>query len=113
MLLQGFLGGDGIKKELTLVFGFLGTAAVAAGLRHVIAPLIIELGQLIEFSLELFVVSTWLRLLLFLGSGIGGELFQHRIRFHLLLNEVAQFEKWRLQNEKTLLELRGKDLLQR
>ena len=53
MLLQRLLGGDGIEKELAFFFVFLRAGAVAARLRHVIAPFVIELGQLIEFLLEL------------------------------------------------------------
>ena len=53
MLLQRFLGGDGIEKELAFFFFFLRAAAVAARLRHVIAPFVIELRQLIELLLEI------------------------------------------------------------
>src|SRR5439155_8166914 len=41
ILLKRFLRGDGIEKELALVFCFLRTAVVAARLRHVIAPFLI------------------------------------------------------------------------
>ena len=55
MLLKGLLGGDGIEEELPLFFLVLRAAAVAARLRHVIAPFVIELRQLIELLLEIFV----------------------------------------------------------
>ena len=44
---------------------------------------------------------------------LGGQFFQDRIRFHLLLHEIAQLEQRRLQNKKALLKLGRKDLLQR
>ncbi len=53
MLLQGLLGRDGIEKELPLFVLFLRATAVAARLRHVIAPFVVELRQLIEFLLEI------------------------------------------------------------
>src|SRR5205085_9139913 len=55
MLLQSFLGRDRVEEELALLFVVLGSGAVAAGLRHVIAPFVIQLGELIELSLETFV----------------------------------------------------------
>ena len=42
-----------------------------------------------------------------------GQLLEDRIGLHFLLDEVAQLEQGRLQDEQTLLKLRGKDLLQR
>ena len=53
MLLQGLLGDDGIEKELPLFLVLLRAAAVAARLRHVIAPFVVELRQPIEFLLEI------------------------------------------------------------
>ena len=53
VLLQRLLGGDRIEKELPFVFVFLRAAAVAARLRHVIAPFVVEFGQLIELLLEI------------------------------------------------------------
>ena len=111
MLLERFLGGDRIEKKLALVFRFLGTAAVAARLRHVIAPFLIQFGQLIELSLEIFVGRGGLFLLPFLRRRIGGQLFQDRIGFHFLLDQIAQFEQGRLEDQEALLKLRGKDLL--
>ena len=55
VLLQGLLGGDGIEKELALFLLVLRAAAVAARLRHVIAPFVIQLRQLIELLLEILV----------------------------------------------------------
>ena len=113
MLLQGLLGGDGIEKELAFFFVFLRAAAVAARLRHVIAPFVIELGQLIEFLLEILVarrgfVSSELR-----SRDRFGELFQDGVGFHFLLDQIAQFEQRRLKNEQALLKLRRENLLQR
>ena len=44
---------------------------------------------------------------------LGGELFQDRIGLHLLLDQIPQFEKRRLQDEQALLKLRRKNLLKR
>src|SRR5450432_3742735 len=112
MLLKGFLRRDGVKKKLALVFRFLRTGTVAAGLRHVIAPLVIELGQLIELLLEI----------VFRRLGVGslslficrfGQLLEDGICLHFLLHEIAQLEKRRLEDEEALLKLRSEDLLQR
>jgi hypothetical protein len=87
VLLQGLGGGDGIEKELAFFFVFMGPGAVAAGLRHVIAPFFVEFSQLIEFLLELLIVRRGFgrgRII-----GIGRELFQHRVGFHFLLHQVA------------------------
>ena len=115
MLLQRLLGRDRIEKELAFVFLFLRAAAVAARLRHVIAPFVIELGQLIEFRLEISssLVVGFSAFLPLCRSGSVGQFFQDRIGFHLLLHEVAQLEQRRLKNEKALLKLRREDLLQR
>src|SRR4051812_19766311 len=112
MLLKRFLGGNRIEEELSLFFLVLRTGAVASRLRHVIAPLVVELGQLIELFLELLIGAGW-RFLGCFGSGLGCHFFQDRIGFHLLLDEVAQLEQGRLQNEETLLQLRSKNLLER
>ena len=53
VLLQRFLRGDRIEKELPLFFRLLRTPAIAARLRHVIAPFLIQFGQLIELLFEL------------------------------------------------------------
>ena len=111
MLLQGLLGGDGIEKELPLFVLVLRAAAVAARLRHVIAPFVIELRQLIEFLLEIVFRRLALgNLTLFLGR--LGQLLEHGISLHFLLHEVAQLEKRRLENEQALLQLRRQNLLQ-
>ena len=55
MLLQRLLRRDGIEEKLALVFLFLRAAAVTARLRHVIAPFVIEFGELIELLFEFFV----------------------------------------------------------
>ena len=113
MLLQRFLGGDRIEKELPLFFVLLRAAAVAARLRHVIAPFVVELGQLIELLFEIFVAPARPRSPR-RSSAFGSVAFlQHRIRFHLLLDQIAQLQQRRLQDEQALLQLRGKDLLQR
>src|SRR5260370_20103946 len=103
----------GAEKELAFFFRFLRAAAVAARLRHVIAPFFIELRQLIEFLLEIVVDGRRLRFGWRVRIRRIRQFFQHRIRFHFLLNEIAEFQQWRLKNKQTLLELRGKDLLQR
>jgi hypothetical protein len=82
--------------------------AVAAGLRHVIAPFVIELGQLIELFLELLIVRGSIPWSFFelLHPGSVAQLFQHRVGFHFLLHQVAQFEQGGLpENEQALLEL--------
>ena len=111
VLLQRLGGGNGIEKELAFLFVLVGAGAVAARLRHVIAPFLIELGQFIEFFLELLIARRRL------GSRrriwIGREFFQYWIGFHFLLHQVAQFEQRRLKNQETLLELWRENLLQR
>ena len=92
MLLQRFLRRDGIKKELALFFRFLGAAAVTARLRHVIAPFLIELRQLIEFLFEIIVSGRRLRFRRRVRIRRVSQFFQHRIRFHFLLHEIAQLE---------------------
>ena len=111
MLLERFLGGDGIEEELALFLVLLRAAAVAARLRHVIAPLVIELGQLIEFLLEIIFRRLALGNLALLFRRLG-QFLEHGVGLHLLLHEVAQFEEGRLENEQALLELRREDLLQ-
>ena len=114
MLLQRFLSRDRIEKELALFFVLLGAGAVAAGLRHVIAPFVVELGELLELGFEILVGRGRCRR--FLGRvriGFGREFFQDRIGLHLLLDEVAELEKWRLENEQALLQLGRKNLLER
>ena len=111
MLLQGLLGGDGIEKELPLFVLLLRAAAVTARLRHVIAPFVIELRQLIEFLLEIVFRRLALgNLALLLGR--LGQLLEHGIGLHFLLHEVAQLEERRLENEQALLQLRRQNLLQ-
>ena len=112
MLLERLLRGDGIEKELPFIFRFLRTAAVAARLRHVIAPLLIELGQFIEFLFKFF-VRGGVGLAALICIGLIGQLFQHRVCFHLLLHEIAQLEKRCLEDEEALLELGREDLVQR
>src|SRR5213595_598115 len=55
ILLQRFLGGDGIKKELASIFRVLRTSAVAARLRHVIAPFLVKGRKLIELLFKIIV----------------------------------------------------------
>ncbi len=110
MLLEGFLGGDGIEKELALFLVLLRAAAVAGRLRHVIAPLVIELGQLVELFLEIVFRRLALRDLALLIGRLG-QFLEHGIGLHFLLHEVAQFQERRLQNEEALLELWRQDLL--
>lgn len=113
VLLQRFLGGDGIEEKLALLLVLLGAAAIAARLRHVIAPLVIQLRELIELLFEI-VVRAGLRVLgCGLGAGLIRQLLEHGIGFHLLLDEIAQFQKRRLEDEQALLQLRRENLLER
>ena len=111
MLLQRFLGGDGIEKELALFLVLLRAAAVAARLRHVIAPFVVEFRQLIEFLLEILFRRLALGDLALLFGRLG-QFLEDGIGLHFLLHEVAQLEEGRLENEQALLELRREDLLQ-
>ena len=111
MLLERFLGGDGIEEKLALILLLLRTAAETVRLRHVVAPLVVELRERIELLLEI-VLLLGLGDLPFLVRGIG-QLLEHRVRFHLLLHEISQLEQRSLKNKKALLELRRQDLLER
>ena len=113
VLLKRFLGRDGIEKELALLFVFLRAGAVAARLRHVIAPFVIQFRQLIELGLELLVGGRRGRFFGAVRVRFGGQLFQDGIGFHFLLDQVAQLEERRLQDEQALLELGRKNLLER
>ena len=96
MLLKRFLRGDGIEEKLAFFLIFLRTGAVGARLRHVIAPFVVQLRQLIKLGFKLL-VGRWRRW--FLGAirvRFGGKFFQDRIGFHFLLDQVAQFEQGRL-----------------
>ncbi len=69
---------------------------------------------MIELGLELFVARIGLLLfLLLLRARFGRKFFENRIRLHFLLNEITQLKQRGLQDQKALLQLRGKDLLQR
>ena len=111
MLLQGLLGGDGIEKELPLFVLILRACAVAARLRHVIAPFVIELRQLIEFLLEIVFRRLAFRNLTLLFGRLG-QLLEDRVSLHFLLDEIAQLEERRLENEQALLQLWRQNLLQ-
>src|SRR6266852_8901278 len=112
MLLKRFLESDGIEKELAVVFCFLRTAVVAARLRHVIAPFLIQARQLLEFLLEI-VVGRRLGAVGAVRTRVIRQFLEHGVRLHFLLNQVAELEQWRLEYEKALLELRRENLLQR
>src|SRR5438876_4951733 len=111
MLLKRFLHSDGIEKELALIFRFLRTAAIAARLRHVITPFLIQTRQLLEFFLEIVVRgrfgAVWA-----IEARLIRQFFEHGVCLHLLLNQIAQLEQRGLQDEKALLELRRENLLQ-
>ena len=113
VLLERLLSGDGIEKELALFLIILRTRTVAAGLRHVIAPLVVELRELIELGFEFLVGRGRGRLFGTIGVGFGSEFFQDRVGLHFLLHQIAQFEQRRLKDEQALLELGRKDLLER
>ena len=108
MLLERFLVGDGIEKELPTLLVVVAPAVVAAALRHVFAPFLVQLGELIEFLLELLVLTA-----VVLGRGLGGLFFEHRVCLKLLLHNVAQFEHRGLENDQALLQLRRQHLLHR
>ena len=65
---------------------------------------------MIELFLELAIFSGWLFLDLL---NFVRQLLENRIRLHLLLDEVPQFEERSLQDEQALLKLRSENLLQR
>src|SRR5438876_3871822 len=111
MLLKRFLHSDGIEKELALIFRFLRTAAVAARLRHVVTPFLIQTRQLLEFFLEI-VVRGWLGTIGAVETRLIRQFLKHGVCLHFLLNQIAQLEQRRLQDEKALLELRRENLLQ-
>ena len=100
MLLERFLRGDGIEEELALLLVVLRAAAVAARLRHVIAPLVIELRELIELLFEFLLVRFGLRIFAFVRADLRGQLFQDRVGLHFLLDQIPQLEQRRLQNEQ-------------
>src|SRR5439155_9910128 len=111
MLLKRFLHSDGIEKELALIFRFLRPAAVAARLRHVIPPFLIQARQLLEFVLEI-VVRGRLGAVWAIEARLIRQFFEHGVCLHFLLNQIAQLEQRGLQDEKALLELRCENLLQ-
>ena len=113
VLLKGFLGRDGIEEELAFFLIVLRTGAVAARLRHVIAPFVVQFRQLIELGLELLVRGRRGRFFGAIRVRFGGQLFQDRVGFHFLLNQVPQLEERRLEDEQALLELGRKNLLER
>ena len=66
VLLQSLLSNDRVEKELAFFLILLRASAVAARLGHVIAPFLIQLGQLIELLFE-FLIGRG-------GIGTGGRL---------------------------------------
>ncbi len=46
-----------IEEKLPALFLFVGAARVAGALRHVIAPLVVELGQAVELLLKLLLLA--------------------------------------------------------
>ena len=67
VLLERFLVGDGIEEKLAALLVVVAAAVVAAALRHVFAPLLVELGELVELFLEIVVLVGVL-----LGCGCSG-----------------------------------------
>ncbi len=112
MLLKRFLGRDGIEEELAFFLIVLRTSAVAARLRHVIAPFVVQFRQLIELGLELLVRGRRRRVFSAIRVRFCGQLFQDGIGFHFLLDQVPQLEERRLEDEQALLELGRKNLLE-
>ena len=76
MLLQRFLVGNGIEKELAAFFLVVVAAAVAAALRHVLAPFFVQLGEVLELLFEIVVFAG--AIMIFRGS-LRHFLFQHRV----------------------------------
>jgi hypothetical protein len=95
MLLERFLVGDRVEEKLAAFLVVLAAAVVAAVLGHVLAPLFIELGELIELFLEIVVVLARL----FFRSGFGGLLFENRVGLQFLLHDVAQFQHRSLEDD--------------
>ena len=85
MLLEGFLVRDGIEKELPALLFVVIAAAVAAVLRHVLSPFLVELCEVIEFLLEVLVLPGGV-----LVVALRNFLFQDRVGLEFLLNDVAQ-----------------------
>ena len=77
-------------------------------MRHVIAPLFIELGEALEFLLELLV-----GLGAILDGGLCDFLLDDGVGLNLLLDEIAQLQHGGLQDLETLLKLWGQNLLLR
>ena len=105
MLLQGLLANQRVKKELAPLLILRRTPRITTALGHVIPPLLVQLRQTLEFLLKLIVFS-----LSILKRKLQRFLFQGRIRLNLLLDQVAQFQHRRLQNNQALLKLRRKNL---
>ncbi len=106
MLLQSFLTGDRIKEKLTSLFVLKISRRIADILSHVIPPFFIQFCQPLELLLEFGVV---------IGSFLSLErvdfLFEDGICLQLLLNNISEFQRWRLQYLQTLLQLWRKHLL--
>ena len=108
MLLERFLVRDGIKKELPPLLLVLAAAVVAAALRHVFAPLLVQLGELLEFFLEIVVL-----LAVIVRRRFWRLFFQHRVGLQFLLDDVAKLQHRGLQDDQALLQLRREHLLHR
>ena len=107
VLLKRFLVGDGIEEELTAFFIVVAAAVITAVLRHVLAPFLVELGELVELLLEIVVPRV------FFGGCLGHLFFEHRVGLQLLLHDVAQFQHRGLEDHQALLQLRRQHLLHR
>ena len=101
VLLEGLFFDKRIEEKLPLLVVFIGAAGVAGALRHVIAPLLVELGQALKLLLEFVVL-----LLTILDGRLHRLLFKRRVGLNLLLDNVAQLQHWRLKDHQTLLQLR-------
>jgi hypothetical protein len=78
---------DGVEKKLAPFLIFLIAGGIAHALRHEIPPLLVKLGQLFKFLLEIGIIGRALFVL------INATLFfQYRIGLQFLLNEVAKLE---------------------
>jgi hypothetical protein len=90
-----------VEEELAAFLLLRGTRGVRGVLRHVIAPLLVELGQALKLLLEFVVL-----LLTILDGRLHRLLFERWIGLNLLLDDITQLQHRRLKDHQTLLQLR-------
>ena len=106
VLLKRLAADEAVEEKLPPLLILRRAPGVALALRHVVAPLFIELGEAVEFLLKLVVL-----LFLVLDRRFHLVLFERGIRAQLLLYKVAQLQHWGLQNLQALLKLRCQNLI--